>query len=203
MKENEVKFEEPNEENWFEFGPHMELSVLSQFPWPDEWRTKYKDNKAIEPEIPEGAILKNEISFVKKIIEKMKIEFKEIEFKEDFSDNAIELLCDRKEECIFINININVGIKRYGRISFRIYGNPSSYLNTKIYFLDELDYKCRQEINSIMGRLIKITDSFCGTIGLEADVWDIFKLDELSLQIGDQENYGIENIFWKIPEPRD
>jgi hypothetical protein len=42
------------------------------------------------------------------------------------------------------------------------------------------------------------TNAFCGTVGLESDVWDIFKLKELPLNIGDKSNYGIEKIYWNI-----
>jgi len=71
----------------------MELSVLSQFPWNDEWRTKYvNNNKAIEPIIPEGAEINLKVSFIKKIIIAIENEFKEIEFKDigDQSNYGIE-----------------------------------------------------------------------------------------------------------------
>lgn len=201
MEEKDFIDSEITEDNWIQYGPHMELSVLSFFPYPAEWRPKIVNNKRIKPKIPEADMLKNKVDYIKKIYTELKNEFHEIEFKNNLTNESIELLCNEKEEDIFIDVNITLGIKRFGRIKFKLYGEYTKYLNTKIYFIDEDEHRCREEINSMMDRLIKVTNAFCGTIGLETDVWNIFKLDDLPLSLpmyfNGKNTYGIEKIYWK------
>jgi len=186
-----------SEEEHGAFGPQLELSILSKIPVPPEWYGKILNNKFIENKTTGEEEFNVRYNYLTMIYEILK-NLPEIDINQDENIISSELisLSKLKSKSIYIKIYINIGVDRWGCITLSL---PESYLlHTHINFLDEENYQCRGEIKDFMKRLMDKLDGFCGTIGLESSVKDIFKIDQLTLNIGDQSNYGIEDIYWKI-----
>jgi hypothetical protein len=186
------------EEDYGAFGPQLELSVLSKIPVPSEWHGKTVNNKFIEYKTTEEEEYSVRHNFLTMIFEKLK-NLPEIDINQDESIIPAEIISLSKLESksVYIKIYINISVDRWGSITLSLL--EPHLLHTHIHFLDEDDYQCRDEIEAFMKKLMRKLNGFCGTIGLESWVEDIFKIDQLTLNIGDQSNYGIENIYWEIP----
>jgi len=189
------------EEDHCEFGPQLELSILSKIPVPDEWYGKTVNNKFIEYKTTVEEEFYVRQSYLTKVFEILK-NLPEIDINQDENiiSDEIASLSKLESKSVYIKIYINISVDRWGCITLSL---PEAYLlHTRIHFLDEEDYQCREEIKAFMKKLMEVLDGFCGTIGLESCVEDIFKIDQLTINIGDQSNYGIEDIYWKISPRR-
>jgi len=178
---------------------------LTKIITPNDWQKQYKYNGiVIEPrEITENEKITFYISFVNKIINLLKNEFSEIDIIENdhFINKNIKLLCTKKKRFIHIKIYVNIGYKRQGYL-FLEFKDSKSLFHTNIYFTDEDEHgeqnKYREYSIQLINKMMDKLNGFCGTIRLESNVNDIFKIGDLWTNTGDKSNYGIENVFWKI-----
>jgi hypothetical protein len=167
---------------WCNSGPLLHLSVLSYIGYSKKGKTRHKE-----------LFINNIINVIKKII---KIEILE---EEDTINKNIMFLCNGEEQFIHIRIFVNIAFKRRGYIHFEILDNR--LLHTNVYFVDSDEEqetgKYREEANILWRKMIDKLKGFCGTLGLESNVIDIFKIDNLIINRGDKKSYGIENVYWK------
>jgi hypothetical protein len=190
------KFEEIDDENWMQYGPHLELCVLSYITSPKKWDSKFINNKEIKYEVSRKEDIDNKIAHLTEIVNRIVNNLSEIKIIDNLKDiqKNIGNIFIKTSNNIYINIKVNIGGERRGCLYIENISN--SILLIKIFVLDEYDFKCRIEFNKLFQDLFNLSNGFCGTIGLESDVKDIFKIDELEINIGDESNYGIENIYW-------
>ncbi|MDR2481133.1 MAG: hypothetical protein LBD07_02430 [Spirochaetaceae bacterium] len=197
MNENKL---ETVEDSWCFYVPLLELSILSYIRIPKEWHHQWIDGKFECPKISEDEKTMNKNKFINSIVKLLKSDFDEIEIiaEDSFIEKEIESLCNRNIESIHIKIYVNIGFKRQGYLFFEIIDNK--LLHTEIYFSDEMAErkKYRNKSNKLLNKMMEKLNGFCGTLGLESNVHDIFNINNLLINIGDKENYGIENVYWKI-----
>jgi hypothetical protein len=163
-------------ENWCTDGPLLELSIVSFIGNPKE-------------------------PFINSILRKTSTKFTGIEIVEEEGSikNNIRLFCNGEIESMCIKIFVKIGFKRRGYIFFEML--DKSLLHTEVYFADDAgddeNGKYREEVKNLWDKLIKKLNGFCGTVGLETNVKDLFKIENLIENYCYTGNYGIENVYWK------
>ena len=181
-------------EGWCIGGPLLKLSILSYIPVPKQWKRR-RDPEYKEPSPEE--IINNKLLFLKENMEKIKKTIPEIEIieNEERINKEFQLLCESKIGFLDIKIYITVGYKRKGRLMINLTGK--SIIEFKFMYEDE-KYKYRNKVKKLYNKMFMLLNGFCGTIGLESNPGDIFKIDELLIQMGDGELYGIEDVKWNM-----
>jgi len=163
-------------EDWCIDGPLLELSIVSFIGNPKE-------------------------PFINSVLRKINNKFTGIEIveEEEFIKNNIRLFCNGEIECMHIKVFVNIVFKRRGYIFFEML--EKTLLHTEIYFTDDtVDNKTgkyREEVKKLWEKLIKKVNGFCGTLGLETNVKDLFQMENLTTNYCYTGNYGIENVYWK------
>jgi hypothetical protein len=178
------------------YGPYLELTILSFITTPKEWITETINGKHIKKEISVNEVIENKINFLMEKVEKIinMDEYFETTNEMGRIGKEIKYLCKKEIDYLDMELFINIGHKRNGRLMIELIND--SIVSFNFMFIDEEDFKCRNDEEVLLNKLIESINGFCGTIGLESNALDIFKIDDLIINIGDGEHYGIENIKW-------
>jgi hypothetical protein len=154
-------------------GPRQMLNVLAFIPQPDNWFVK--DNNSEEKDelenLLETGIIEHNISHLNNIVSEIS-NLKSIKILETHERiiEEIELLCKGCIKTLEIEISLKMEYKRKGSIILKL--KDDAILFIAIEYTEYQRQKNHKETKILLRKIMKISNGFWGTIGVQFDLLD-------------------------------